>query len=134
RRVVLTETTDWLGGQLTSQAVPPDEHAWIETGYAARGYAELRRRIRDHYRRNYPLTAEARADPRLNPGLGFVSRLCHEPRAAAAAIEALLPPWRSAGRITMLLEHDPVAAHTAGDEITAVTLLNRRDGVETTVA
>ena len=30
-RVVLTEETDWIGGQLTSQAVPPDEHPWIET-------------------------------------------------------------------------------------------------------
>lgn len=28
-RVVLTEETDWIGGQLTSQAVPPDEHPWI---------------------------------------------------------------------------------------------------------
>jgi NADPH-dependent 2,4-dienoyl-CoA reductase/sulfur reductase-like enzyme len=26
-RVILTEETDWVGGQLTSQAVPPDEHA-----------------------------------------------------------------------------------------------------------
>ncbi|MFE2493282.1 FAD-dependent oxidoreductase, partial [Streptomyces scopuliridis] len=25
RTVVLTEATDWLGGQLTAQAVPPDE-------------------------------------------------------------------------------------------------------------
>ena len=30
RTVVLTEATDWIGGQLTSQAVPPDEHPWIE--------------------------------------------------------------------------------------------------------
>ena len=30
RRVVLTEETDWIGGQLTAQAVPPDEHGWIE--------------------------------------------------------------------------------------------------------
>jgi len=30
RRVVLTEETDWIGGQLTQQAVPPDEHRWIE--------------------------------------------------------------------------------------------------------
>ena len=29
-RVILTEETDWLGGQLTAQAVPPDEHPWIE--------------------------------------------------------------------------------------------------------
>lgn len=30
RTVVLTEETDWIGGQLTSQAVPPDEHPWVE--------------------------------------------------------------------------------------------------------
>ena len=29
-RVILTEETDWIGGQLTSQAVPPDENRWIE--------------------------------------------------------------------------------------------------------
>ncbi|MBI4601369.1 MAG: FAD-dependent oxidoreductase, partial [Planctomycetes bacterium] len=30
-RVVMTEETDWIGGQLTQQAVPPDEHPWIES-------------------------------------------------------------------------------------------------------
>jgi NADPH-dependent 2,4-dienoyl-CoA reductase/sulfur reductase-like enzyme len=29
-RVVLTEETDWLGGQFTAQAVPPDENPWID--------------------------------------------------------------------------------------------------------
>ena len=33
-RVVMTEETDWIGGQLTSQGVPPDEHRWIETSGA----------------------------------------------------------------------------------------------------
>ena len=31
RRVVLTESMRTIGGQLTSQAVPPDEHPWVET-------------------------------------------------------------------------------------------------------
>jgi len=32
--VVMTEETDWIGGQFTQQAVPPDEHPWIESfGY-----------------------------------------------------------------------------------------------------
>ena len=31
KRVILTEETDWIGGQLTSQAVPPDEHPWIDS-------------------------------------------------------------------------------------------------------
>ena len=30
RTVILTEETGWIGGQLTSQLVPPDEHGWIE--------------------------------------------------------------------------------------------------------
>ena len=37
RPVILTEGTTWLGGQMTSQAVPPDEHPWVErTGVTAR--------------------------------------------------------------------------------------------------
>jgi FAD dependent oxidoreductase len=132
RRVILTEAADWLGGQLTSQAVPPDENAWIETQLTAASYADFRRRIRQHYRDNYPLTARAAADPLLNPGLGFVSRLCHEPRAALAVIDQLLAPWQSAGRLTVLHEHEAVAADTTGDQITAVTL-RRPDGDEVTI-
>ena len=29
KRVIMTEEYDWIGGQLTSQAVPPDEHSWV---------------------------------------------------------------------------------------------------------
>ncbi|MBK5248241.1 MAG: FAD-dependent oxidoreductase [Actinomycetales bacterium] len=132
RRVVLTEPTDWLGGQLTSQAVPPDENRWIDTPHTAVGYARLRAGIRDYYRRAYPLTPEAAADPRLNPGLGYVSRLCHEPRAAVAAIDELLAPWQSSDRLTVLTEHEPVAAHTDGDRIDAVTLLGPTGNVKIT--
>ena len=73
RTAVLTEPTDWIGGQLTSQAVPPDEHPWIERFGASASYRKLRHEIRAHYRRHYPLTAEARANERLNPGNGSVS-------------------------------------------------------------
>src|SRR5690606_20329906 len=55
-RVTLTEPTDWLGGVLTSQAVPPDEHVWIEQFGCTRSYRRLRDEIRHHYRRWYPLT------------------------------------------------------------------------------
>jgi len=36
--VVMTEETDWIGGQLTAQAVPPDEHPWIESTGATASY------------------------------------------------------------------------------------------------
>src|SRR5205814_2086150 len=73
-RVVMTEETDWIGGQLTQQAVPPDEHRFIEQFGCSREYRDYRNRVREYYRRNYPLTAEARARPNLNPGNGRVSR------------------------------------------------------------
>ncbi|MEO3744065.1 FAD-dependent oxidoreductase [Plantactinospora sp. B5E13] len=133
-RVVLTEETDWLGGQLTAQAVPSDEHPWIETGHTSPGYRELRDRIRDYYRRNYPLLPSAAADPTLNPGLGNVSRLCHEPQVGAAVISELLMRYVSAGRITVLHHHVPVAAHTDDDHVRAVTLADRRTGGERTVS
>src|ERR1700751_4487463 len=70
--VVLTEETDWLGGQLTSQAVPPDENAWIEgrgsTPGATASYIDLRNRVRQFYRDHRNLTALAASDPYLNPG------------------------------------------------------------------
>jgi hypothetical protein len=128
RRVVLTEETDWLGGQLTAQAVPSDEHPWIETGHISPGYRELRERIRGYYRRNYPLRPEALADPTLNPGLGNVSRLCHEPKVAVAVLDEMLARYVSAGRVTVLLRHAPVAATAEGDRITSVTLRDGRGG------
>src|SRR5690349_11578369 len=48
RRVILTEETQWVGGQLTNQAVPPDEHPWIEEFGATATYRALRRGIRDY--------------------------------------------------------------------------------------
>ena len=117
-RVVLSEGTDWLGGQLTSQAVPPDEHPWIEDFGCTARYRALREAIRAHYRAHRPLTAAARARPDLNPGSATVSRLACEPRAALAVVDALV----ARPEIEVLREHVPVAAPTDGDRIVAVTL------------
>lgn len=127
--VVMTEESGRLGGQLTSQAVPPDEHAWIEQPTTSPGYAEFRRRVRDYYRRNYPLTPAARAEPILNPGRGIVSRLCHEPRVADAVIDEMLAPWLATGRLRVLREHEPVAVHTDGDRVAAVVVRSRSGAV-----
>jgi len=129
-RVVMTEETDWIGGQLTSQAVPPDEHRWIEQFGSTRTYRQLREGIRDYYRRHYPLTESARARWNLNPGLGVVSRLCHEPRVALAVLEAMTAPWVSGGRLTILREHRPIAAEVVGDRIRSVTVRGVRSGRE----
>ncbi|QEG38832.1 FAD-dependent oxidoreductase [Roseimaritima ulvae] len=122
KRVLLTEPTDWLGGQLSQQGVPPDEHAHIETHGCTASYREFRERVRNFYRRNYPLTAAAKSNPRLNPGNGSVSRLCHEPRVAVAVLDAMLAPAVSAGRLTVLLNTEPLKAEVDGDQVRSVTL------------
>jgi len=128
RTVILTECTDWLGGQLTAQAVPPDEHPWIESIGCTASYRRLRDRIRAYYRRNYPLLPAARANPHFNPGQGWVSRLCHEPRVALAVIEELLAPYRANQQLRVLLRHDPIAAEQDGGRIRAVTLADAATG------
>lgn len=122
RSVILTEEFAWLGGQLTSQAVPPDEHSWVEQFGVTASYRALRDGIRDYYRRFYPLTERSRRDRWLNPGAGWVSPLCHEPRVAVAVIEAMLAPYRGAGLLTVLQPYRPVGAEVDGDTVRAVRL------------
>jgi hypothetical protein len=132
RLVVVTEATDCLGGQLTSQGVPPDEHAWIERFGCTRSYRRFRDSVREYYRTWYPLTNAARADPELNPGQGRVSGLCHEPRVAAAVIDAIVGPYRASGQLQVLLEHRPTEADVTGDFVSAVTVTGP-DGDRTTI-
>ncbi|GLI26463.1 FAD-dependent oxidoreductase [Agromyces rhizosphaerae] len=133
RTVVLTEEYRWLGGQLTSQGVPMDEHTWIESFGATARYRAARDGIRDYYRRHYPLTDAAMADPHLNPGAGLVGRVCAEPLVGVAVLESMLAPFRATGRLRILQPAVPVAAHVDGDVVEAVTLRGLDDGHETTV-
>lgn len=133
--VILTEETDWIGGQLTSQAVPPDEHPWIEYFGCTQRYRLYRNLVRDYYRNHYPLTPRARNDPFLNPGGGWVSPLCHEFRVGLAVLDQMLAYPRSKGLLQTLLNRKPIAAQTMGDYIKAVSFLNLQTGeVETITA
>jgi hypothetical protein len=133
-RVILTEETDWIGGQLTQQGVPPDEHRWIESFGATQLYREFRTGIRDFYRRHYPLTEAARSRWNLNPGDGSVSRLCHEPRVALAVLESMLAPYRSSGQLVLLLDHQAVGADVDGDRVRALKCRSLRSGNEITLS
>lgn len=133
-QVILTEETDWIGGQLTSQAVPPDEHPWIEQLGCTQSYRQFRHLVRDYYRRFYPLTSEAQADPYLNPGGGTVSRLCHEPKVALAVLQQMLAYYQSAGLLRILLRHRPLKAEVVGDTIRAVELEDLENHQRVTIA
>jgi hypothetical protein len=127
-RAILTEETDWVGGQLTAQAVPADEHPWIESFGCTWRYRRFRQDLRAFYRHNYPLTPAARANPVLNPGEGQVSRLCVEPRTALAALEARLAYPRSRGDLEVRLRRKAVGAEVQGDRVTGVTLRDLETG------
>jgi hypothetical protein len=114
RTVVITEETSWIGGQFTSQAVPPDEHGWIEKFGCTASYRRFREGVREYYRAHYPLLPACRANPRLNPGNGWVSPLCHEPRVALAVLESMLAPYVSNGRVIILRQHRVTAVLSAG--------------------
>ncbi|SCF27001.1 FAD dependent oxidoreductase [Micromonospora matsumotoense] len=120
-RVTVVEPYGWIGGQLTSQAVPPDEHPWIETHGSTASYRRFRQAVRDHYRSWYPLASDGSARP-LNPGNGWVSPLCHEPRVALAVLQAMIAPWRAAGRLTVHTRAQVERAWTDGDTVTALAV------------
>ncbi len=129
KSVILTEQTAWLGGQLTTQLVPSDEHRRIETTGRNTSYARFRELVRDHYRSFYPLTEAARADPRLNPGAAWVSPLSVEPKVILSVLHSMLRPHEASGRLTILREASPIAVHTDGDTVSGVTVRDR-EGVE----
>ena len=133
RTVILTEETDWIGGQLTAQAVPPDEHPWIEGTGCTGLYQRLRSGIREYYRRNYPLLPEARFDPHLNPGQGRVSPLCHEPRVALGVLYEMLAPYLVSRQLVILLRHRAVQVECDGDRVAAVTAFDEGTGKTTSI-
>lgn len=128
RRVVLTDEYEWLGGQLTSQAVPPDEHTWVEQFGITRSYRALRDGIRQGYRDHFPLTEEARKRPHLNPGAGHVSKLCHEPRVAVAVIDAMLSPFLGSRQLTIIKKVKPTSCRMNGHQIRAVDFRRLESG------
>jgi hypothetical protein len=126
--VIMTEPTDWIGGQVSQQAVPPDEHQWIETHGRTASYAEYRRRIREYYRQHYPLTPSAASEKYLNPGNGAVSRICHEPVVSVEVLLSMLAPFISKGQLQLLLRTSPGEVFTDGDRISAVSCRDQSVG------
>ena len=127
--VIITEETDWLGGQLTAQIVPPDEHPWIEQFGCTHRYRTYRRLVRQFYRDHKGLTRSARKDWNVNPGSGWVSRLCHEPKVGVAILDDMLSSAIKAGLLTILYRRKPHSSDVQGDEIRSVRFINLETGL-----
>jgi hypothetical protein len=120
--VILTEETDWLGGQMTAQAVPPDEHPWIESTGCTNTYRQLRNGVREFYRKYYPLKPEVASNPNFNPGEGDVSFLCHEPKVSLSVIQSMLLPYEANRQLQVLLNHRAISASVDHDSIDSISL------------
>jgi len=83
KKVVLLEESDRVGGQLTSQAVPPDEHKWIETQGCTASYRAYRNAVRDSYRADTSYSDDVKRLGCVLP-CRFRSQLCF-PSAKACA-------------------------------------------------
>ncbi|WP_137792071.1 FAD-dependent oxidoreductase [Bacillus sp. E(2018)] len=122
-KVIMTEETKWIGGQLTSQAVPPDEHRWIEQFGCTQSYRSFRNKVREHYLTQYSVKPEHQ-HLLFNPGNSLVSRISHEPKAALHVLNEMLAPYVHNGLLTILTEHKITSVQCDGDYIKTATVIH----------
>jgi hypothetical protein len=134
---VIAEETRWIGGQLTSQGVPPDENAWIEGNgpnapSAFRGctasYTEMRESVRCWYRQHRPLKPGIASDPLLNPGKGWVSRLCAEPRVIEGVLRSMIGAGAGAAHITLRTNSVMIRAEHRDDRVVSTSFRDTLTG------
>jgi len=128
KTVIMTEETKWIGGQITSQGVPPDEHPWIESFGATRSYRTFRKNIREYYLRHFPVKNSERMTDQFNPGNAIVSRISHEPRVALRVLYDMLAPYLHSGKLTLLTEYKIKRAETEGTQVNSVFVSHSETG------
>jgi hypothetical protein len=126
--VCLTEETDCIGGQATSQGVSAlDENRYVETTGAPRSYQRWRESIREHYRllglHDLPIYG-----PRLNPGNCWVSWLAFEPSIGLAELNKLIKPFIESSQLTVLTRHKVVSAESESGLVSSVTAVDIDSG------
>ena len=124
--VYLCNAFDWLGGQMTAQGVPPDEHHRIEQGGASASYRAFRDAVRQHYVAQPGFVDRSMLTEGCNPGDGWVSRLCFEPDWAAQWFEEQLAPYIRTGQLTLHQHTALQSAQRSGRSITSVTVVDTR--------
>jgi hypothetical protein len=119
--VCLTEETQWLGGQMTSQGVSEfDENRYIETAGGTASYYQLRNGIRQYYRDHYQLSPLGSSQRYFNPGNCWVSALCFEPKVALDVLDSMLKPFEQEGLLRVFLRTKAASVKMRGNRIESV--------------
>ncbi|MFU7592308.1 FAD-dependent oxidoreductase [Priestia sp. RMT2NF4] len=122
-KVIMTEETLWVGGQMTSQGVSClDEHPIIEIFGGTSSYYDMRSRIRQFYQTNYILSGKAKDDEFFNPGSSG-KRICFEPKVGVEILNDMLKPSIEKGLLEIYYLSIPIEVYRRQDEIEAVTIL-----------
>ena len=122
-RVILLEPTDWIGGQITSSGVPAIDEAWHrlrdDDGNVLLDVARIARNPK-----NQPPALVSMLRATGNPGRGWVSRFCFEPRPF---LETQLEPWahRFPDRLTILRNSVVKSVETEGAQVVSLTAIER---------
>jgi len=127
-KTALIEETSWLGGQLTNQGVPSDEHKYIEFTGATKTYRNFRNKIRDYYRNHPDIIDELKDKEIFNPGNGWVSRNSSDPRVCLQILNGMLKPFSKSGILDIFLNTMVIGAEKTADAIDFVVVKND-DGV-----
>ena len=130
KKVYLCEQSDWIGGQLTSQGVPPDENKWIEEQGGTATYRGFREAVRAYYRALPEFDPEVGKTKNFCPGNSWVSRIAHEPAVSVQLLTEMLKPYTDDGRIVLELNTVAVAGEVDGDVIRSVTVKDLVSGEE----
>lgn len=121
RKVILLEETDWIGGQLTSQAVPPDEHRWIGEQGCTASYREYRRKVRAYYRNLEGYSNSIKIREAFCPADSEVSHLSHPPKLALEILQEMLEPYEQNGTLTVLTNAKLLSCDATQERINSVT-------------
>ena len=121
---ILIEPTDWIGGQFTSSGVPPVDEAWHKIRNPDTGaiILDVARIARDP--RNMPPALRDILMAIGNPGRGWVSRFCFEPKTI---LQEYLEPWqrRLSDKLTVIHNSVIKRVETGPRRLASLTAIRR---------
>ncbi|MBD2103291.1 FAD-dependent oxidoreductase [Leptolyngbya sp. FACHB-261] len=115
RQVCMTEITDWLGGQVSTQGVSALDERPLQRQqnlFPAR-YAEFRRRVQATYGQS-------------NPGRCWVSALCFSPTVGQQVVREMLKPYERSGQLRLFTDTVVKDLDRSDNQLTAVTAIRHQ--------
>ena len=109
RSVALLEETDWIGGQMTSAAVPTMDEGWANRDSGI--YFDFISRVRAHY---------AKLGKTVGTCYWSAKSNCFEPKAGQQILYEMIADARKSGTLDVLLRQRVVRVLSSGGAVTGV--------------